>query len=191
MAFQAGLARCCHVKGNGERCGSPALRGQQYCFHHDRVFKAPVPENGDDLAWRFFCFDTATDIQNGLVQTARAIAAGTISEKRGALLLRALHMAMKNQEKVFWELFHPQEKVTEIPLPPQQEEAQEETSPEIEIQASAEVTDDKFCFTDRCARGDIFGQQVARVANGTRRSFAASGLGAARLGNRMPRAVGR
>ena len=28
--------RCCHVKANGLRCGSPALRGNVLCYFHDK-----------------------------------------------------------------------------------------------------------------------------------------------------------
>jgi hypothetical protein len=31
------VARCEHVKFNGTRCGSPAMRNQQYCYHHARI----------------------------------------------------------------------------------------------------------------------------------------------------------
>ncbi|MDP9267413.1 MAG: hypothetical protein M3P27_03705 [Acidobacteriota bacterium] len=28
--------RCCHIKSNGLRCGSPALRGNVLCYFHDK-----------------------------------------------------------------------------------------------------------------------------------------------------------
>jgi len=30
---------CDHIKDNGLRCGSPALRGRCFCYHHDREFR--------------------------------------------------------------------------------------------------------------------------------------------------------
>jgi hypothetical protein len=56
----------------------------------------------------------------------RAVALGTISEKRAGLLLRCLQMAMRNLEAVGWELFHPDYKVFEIPEPPQPERESDE-----------------------------------------------------------------
>ena len=30
---------CEHIKNNGIRCGTPALRGRHFCYHHDRVHR--------------------------------------------------------------------------------------------------------------------------------------------------------
>ena len=30
---------CEHIKDNGIRCGTPALRGRTLCYHHDRLFR--------------------------------------------------------------------------------------------------------------------------------------------------------
>jgi hypothetical protein len=29
--------RCQHIRMNGRRCGSPALRGENYCYFHDTI----------------------------------------------------------------------------------------------------------------------------------------------------------
>ena len=34
--------RCVFVKTNGLRCGSPAMRGNPFCFFHDRWYNQPV-----------------------------------------------------------------------------------------------------------------------------------------------------
>jgi hypothetical protein len=41
----AGVLICQHVKRDGVRCGSPAIRGKRYCFHHQR-------ERGVERKWR-------------------------------------------------------------------------------------------------------------------------------------------
>jgi len=36
--------RCVHVKPNGLRCGSPAMRGNPFCFFHDRWYNQPAED---------------------------------------------------------------------------------------------------------------------------------------------------
>jgi hypothetical protein len=31
------VSRCEHIKFNGIRCGSPAMRSQHFCYHHARI----------------------------------------------------------------------------------------------------------------------------------------------------------
>ena len=42
---------CQHIKTDGKRCGSPALRGQRLCYHHGRQRPAPrcIPFGMPDL----------------------------------------------------------------------------------------------------------------------------------------------
>jgi hypothetical protein len=42
MAYMTGNAIipiCTHIKDDGVRCGSPALRGRALCYHHDLVYR--------------------------------------------------------------------------------------------------------------------------------------------------------
>jgi hypothetical protein len=31
------VPECEHIKFNGDRCGSPAMRGKHFCYHHSRI----------------------------------------------------------------------------------------------------------------------------------------------------------
>jgi hypothetical protein len=87
MAFKS----CTHVKADGLRCGSPALRGESFCyFHHHsadhrprtqaRVVQIPFPEN-------------AAAIQVGIHNLMLAIIDRRIDERRAQQLLWALQIA--------------------------------------------------------------------------------------------------
>ena len=43
LAHQA--PRCVHIKPNGLRCGSPALKGVPWCYFHDHFFNGSIEEN--------------------------------------------------------------------------------------------------------------------------------------------------
>jgi hypothetical protein len=88
-------ARCEHVKSNGVRCGSPALRGELYCyFHHnlagERVNVFPLLEDGNA-------------IQLELGEIIRALVDERIDTKRAALVLYALQIAAHNLPNVDFE----------------------------------------------------------------------------------------
>ena len=39
MTEKAIIPICNHIKDDGVRCGSPALRGRLLCYHHDLVYR--------------------------------------------------------------------------------------------------------------------------------------------------------
>jgi hypothetical protein len=41
LAMARRAERCAHVKPNGLRCGSPALRGRVWCHFHEHYYNAP------------------------------------------------------------------------------------------------------------------------------------------------------
>lgn len=85
---------CRHIKPNGLRCKSPALRGRAFCYFHARLHvpsrlggmsdvQIPVPE------------DTAA-IQLGLSQVFEALLTSRIDAKKAAQLLWGLQIASSN-----------------------------------------------------------------------------------------------
>ncbi len=84
---------CRHIKPNGERCNSPALRGHCFCYFHSRVhsrtrfrksekFKLPVPE---DFA----------AIQESIAKVFDGIVDGIVDLKESAQILWGLQIAMQ------------------------------------------------------------------------------------------------
>ena len=87
--------RCEHVKSNGVRCGSPALRGKSFCYFHNnlagpRVNVFPLLEDGNA-------------IQLELGEIIRALVDESIDTKRAALVLYALQIASHNLAHVDFE----------------------------------------------------------------------------------------
>ena len=81
--------RCQHIRMNGRRCGSPALRGENYCYFHDSVhnpggsYALPFPED-------------ATSLQYGVMMVIRMLVSGHVEIKCCSALLYALQIASAN-----------------------------------------------------------------------------------------------
>ena len=103
-------ARICHyIRTDGRRCGSPALRGRDFCYFHYQVNRprptVPPLENGDA-------------IQLALTDLARAVLAETIDLKRAGVLAYILQTATVNLKQVQLGAF-PSDMVPCLPkLPP-------------------------------------------------------------------------
>jgi len=102
------VRQCDHVKTNGEFCGSPALRGRNYCYFHltyigrrlraERVHaqaKAKSPE-ATVVPLELPPLENADSIQVALMQVIDAILHNRIDTKRAGLVLYALQTASSN-----------------------------------------------------------------------------------------------
>src|SRR5436309_4228355 len=89
---------CTHIKISGVRCGSPSLRGQQFCYYHQRMHRGvrtPPQSRLHPLA----CIEDKESIQAALAEVINALLRNTIEMKRATLILRALHIAVKNDAR--------------------------------------------------------------------------------------------
>lgn len=91
----ASFPTCHHVHPTSKRCGSPALRGEQFCFYHHPTRRPPtrVPSR------KPFDVDAITDpeaLQIALSEVIRRLADNTLDLKRASLLLTTLQMAKAN-----------------------------------------------------------------------------------------------
>jgi hypothetical protein len=84
-------AICEHIKDNGLRCGSPALRGRHFCYFHSRAhnptgrfgrrnYRVAVPEVGESLII-------------ALTHVMQALATGDVPPKTANAMLYALSLA--------------------------------------------------------------------------------------------------
>jgi hypothetical protein len=90
---------CRHIFADGHRCGSPALRHEQFCYyHHTTRPKASTPR-------RLAIYNPAIDlpvpedrtsIQFAISQVILRIADGSLDPKRAQLLLYGLQIASHN-----------------------------------------------------------------------------------------------
>jgi len=100
--------QCDHVKANGEFCGSPALRGRNYCYFHlthiGRRLRAqraqakagkPTPES-NIVELQLPPLEDANSIQVALMQVIDALLHNRLDSKRAGLVLYALQTAAHN-----------------------------------------------------------------------------------------------
>src|ERR1700675_908310 len=74
--------RCLHVKSNGVRCGSPAMRRNPFCFFHDRYYNAPAEDPFPPL-------EDANAVQVALMQVLERLRREAL--RPGPLDLRAVN----------------------------------------------------------------------------------------------------
>jgi hypothetical protein len=103
---------CTHIKVTGVRCGSPALRGEQFCYFHQRMLrtvKGPPATRVHHAA----LLEDEESIQASLIEVVNALLRGSIELKRAELVLRALNTAVRNIRRVKFGNASPM--VTQIP----------------------------------------------------------------------------
>jgi hypothetical protein len=113
MARHPNVKLCTHIKVTGVRCGSPALRGEQFCYFHQRMMRG-VQTPPDARLHPVALIENEEAIQVSLMEVINAIARNTIDLRRADLILKALHIAVKNSRRVRFD-FHATTMVDEIP----------------------------------------------------------------------------
>ncbi len=98
MSIHPNVKSCTHIKVTGVRCGSPALRGEQFCYFHQRMVRGvrtPPQARLHPIA----LIEDEESIQSALMEVINALMRNSIDLKRAALILRALHIAVKNAQR--------------------------------------------------------------------------------------------
>jgi hypothetical protein len=103
---------CMHIKVSGVRCGSPPMRGEQFCYFHLRMLR--TVRGPASRVHHAALLEDDESIQASLIETVNALLQGTIELKRAELVLRALNTAVRNIRNVHFGL-HPERMVKEIP----------------------------------------------------------------------------
>jgi hypothetical protein len=96
---------CSFIKHDDVPCGSPALRGGHYCFHHNRqitdaCYGARAHRRRYEVRFDLPALDNRRDIQDMLNYVFAHLCADTIDYRRADAMLRAIRMAER-------ELDHP------------------------------------------------------------------------------------
>ncbi|MDP9263501.1 MAG: hypothetical protein M3O85_04165 [Acidobacteriota bacterium] len=84
--------RCMHVRANGVRCGSPAMRQNAFCFFHDRLYNLPAEES-------FPFLEDAASIQMAIMQVLDGLRRGKLEPKVANSLLFGLQTASSNLKR--------------------------------------------------------------------------------------------
>ena len=113
MAVNRAVRTCTHIKVNGVPCGSPALRGELFCYFHQRLIRGVRTPPKSRLHPMAFLEDPQS-IQASLMETVNALVRNTIDFRRAQLILRALHIAAKNAPRAHF-TYVGQNMVDEIP----------------------------------------------------------------------------
>ena len=162
---------CTHIKVTGVRCGSPALRGEQFCYFHQRMLrtvKGPPASRVHHAA----LLEDEKSIQASLMEVVNALLRGTIELKLAELILRALNTAVRNIRRVHFGL-HTDDMVKEVPEYPAvpDVEMEEYARNQAERQAiRAEVARQQaayFAEKDQAGSVPVGTAQVSTVAVGT------------------------
>ena len=124
-AWQENRVLCSHTLPDtntrpAHRCGSPALRGESFCYYHHptrAVVRNPRERRAHRTARKNYTIPAPTchaDIQRSLSELVRRIAANQIDLKRANLLLTALQIVARDLPVL---PIHDSPQPTRAPLP--------------------------------------------------------------------------
>ena len=107
--------RCHHIKTNGTRCGSPALREHTFCYFHHHNATNEIQVVGErKLAYLVLApFEDAYSIQSALREVTRLLLQNKIEHKTASLVLYALQTASSNLKRMEAERPQPAEIVVD------------------------------------------------------------------------------
>ncbi len=98
MALNPHVRICSHIMVTGIRCGSPALREHQLCYFHQRMIRG-VPTPKRSRIHPMALLENPESIQVALMETINAIVRNQIDLHRAELIIKALHIAVKNSRE--------------------------------------------------------------------------------------------
>ncbi len=104
---------CTHIKVSGVRCQGPALRGEQFCYFHQQAHRS-VRRPPYSRLHPIAIIEDEDAIQASLMEVINGLVRNTLDVKRASLILRALHIAVKNASRVRLDS-RVNQKVREIP----------------------------------------------------------------------------
>jgi hypothetical protein len=103
MPLHPNVRRCTHIQVTGHRCGSPALKQEYFCYFHTRMIKG-VQTRVDSQIHPIALIENSEAIQAAIMHMIDAVLKGTIDNKRAALVLKALYIAVRNSRNVYFHI---------------------------------------------------------------------------------------
>jgi hypothetical protein len=113
MPLHPNVRRCTHIKVTGHRCGSPALKQEYFCYFHTRMIKG-VQTRVDSQITPIALIENPEAIQAAIMHMIDAVLKGTIDNKRANIVLKALHIAVRNSRNVYFHI-RQDDMVREVP----------------------------------------------------------------------------
>ena len=116
MSLNQNFRICTHIKVNGTRCGSPALREEIFCYFHQRMIRGvrtPPKSRLHPIA----LIEDESSIQASLMEIINAVVRNHIDVARARVVLRALHIAVRNSKAASFDVFR-NSVVDEVPQYP-------------------------------------------------------------------------
>jgi hypothetical protein len=113
MAVKSNPSACTHIKVNGIRCDSPSLRGEVFCYFHQRMIRGvrtPPKSRLHPIAM----LENQESIQAALMEIVNALVRNQIDVPRARLVLRALSIAARHAGKARFDCFQ-SDMVKEVP----------------------------------------------------------------------------
>jgi hypothetical protein len=89
---------CRHIKTNGLRCKSPALRGTRFCYFHSKLHSLGAEPYAKYGPMRLPAPEDPASIQLSIAQITDALISGRIEPKRAGQLLYAMQIASQHIE---------------------------------------------------------------------------------------------
>ena len=111
------VRHCTHIKVTGQQCGSPALRGEFFCYFHTRVIKG-VQQRVDMQLHSMALLEDCESIQLSIMHVVDGLLKGTLDPTRARLIIQALRIAARNAKNVRFDTKRESEKqsmVREVP----------------------------------------------------------------------------
>jgi hypothetical protein len=99
------VRNCTHIKVAGQRCGSPALRGEFFCYFHTRVIKG-VQQRVDMQLHSMALLEDCESIQLSIMHVVDGLLKGTLDATRARLIIQALRIAARNAKNVRFDDIH-------------------------------------------------------------------------------------
>jgi hypothetical protein len=99
------VRHCTHIKVTGQQCGSPALRGEFFCYFHTRVIKG-VQQRVDMRLHSMALLEDCESIQLSIMHVVDGLVKGTLDPTRARLIIQALRIAARNAKNVRFDDVH-------------------------------------------------------------------------------------